>query len=116
MAATAQRGMPQAGSVPQLPARLQNATAPSAFECLNDVHHWSCSHPTTCAYVALLWHQVVICVLHLQRKFVDEGFFSVLVATQQVLLWIKLVSAGALCQHLKRPGFVHQHGICVCAT
>ena len=35
--------------------------------------------------------QVVICVLHLQRSFVDEGWFSVLVATQQVLLWIKLV-------------------------
>jgi hypothetical protein len=38
--------------------------------------------------------QVVICVLHLQRTFVDEGWFSVLVATQQVLLWIKLVRAS----------------------
>lgn len=39
--------------------------------------------------------QIVICVLHLQRSFVDEGWFSVLVATQQVLLWIKLVGLTA---------------------
>jgi hypothetical protein len=32
---------------------------------------------------------VTICVLHLQRTFVDESWFSVLVATQQVLLWVK---------------------------
>jgi hypothetical protein len=36
--------------------------------------------------------QVAICVLHVQRTFVDEGWFSVLVASQQVLLWMKLVS------------------------
>lgn len=41
--------------------------------------------------------QVVICVLHLQRTFVDEGWFSVLVATQQVLLWMKLVSRACVC-------------------
>lgn len=37
--------------------------------------------------------QVAICVLHIQRTFVDEGWFSVMVASQQVLLWMKLVSA-----------------------
>lgn len=44
--------------------------------------------------------QVVICVLHLQRTFVDEGWFSVLVATQQVLLWIKLVRDSCSCSAL----------------
>lgn len=42
-----------------------------------------------CCVVVVL--QVVICVLHAQRSFVDEGWFSVMVATQQVLLWMKLV-------------------------
>eukprot|EP00775_Hariotina_reticulata_P003763 gene3763-4022_t len=34
--------------------------------------------------------QIVICVLHLQRDYVDEGWFSVLVASQHVLMWTKL--------------------------
>lgn len=34
--------------------------------------------------------QIVICVLHLQRDYVDEGWFSVLVACQHVLMWTKL--------------------------
>jgi hypothetical protein len=38
---------------------------------------------------------VVIVVLHLQRTWLDEGWFSILIATQQVLLWMKLVRAGA---------------------
>ncbi|WIA29571.1 hypothetical protein OEZ86_012064 [Tetradesmus obliquus] len=34
--------------------------------------------------------QIVICVLHVQREFMDEGFFSVMLATQHVLMWTKL--------------------------
>eukprot|EP00879_Flechtneria_rotunda_P030709 GHRR01033380.1.p1 GENE.GHRR01033380.1~~GHRR01033380.1.p1 ORF type:complete len:313 (+),score=66.53 GHRR01033380.1:359-1297(+) len=34
--------------------------------------------------------QIVITVLHIQRDFLDEGWFSVLVATQHVLMWTKL--------------------------
>ena len=34
--------------------------------------------------------QVAIFVLHIQREFVDEGWFSVLIATQNVLMWSKL--------------------------
>lgn len=45
----------------------------------------------------VLLSQVAICVLHMQRTFVDEGWFSVLVASQQVLLWMKLVSAHGRC-------------------
>lgn len=52
-------------------------------------------HSILCVICVPIAVQVVICVLHLQRTFVDEGWFSVLVATQQVLLWIKLV--GVLC-------------------
>jgi hypothetical protein len=33
--------------------------------------------------------QIVICVLHVQREFMDEGFFSVMLATQHVLMWTK---------------------------
>lgn len=38
-------------------------------------------------------------MLHMQRTFVDEGWFSVLVASQQVLLWMKLVSGHASGTH-----------------
>lgn len=34
--------------------------------------------------------QIAICVVHLQRTFVDEGWFSVMVASQHVLMWTKL--------------------------
>ena len=34
--------------------------------------------------------QIAIAVLHLQCDYVDEGYFSVLVATQHVLMWSKL--------------------------
>ncbi len=34
--------------------------------------------------------QIVIFVLHLQRQYVNEGWFSVLVATQTVFMWSKL--------------------------
>jgi hypothetical protein len=34
--------------------------------------------------------QAAICVLHLRREGLDEGWFSVLVATQNVLMWAKL--------------------------
>jgi hypothetical protein len=37
----------------------------------------------------LLPLQIVICVLHVQREFMDEGFFSVMLATQHVLMWTK---------------------------
>ena len=33
--------------------------------------------------------QIVICVLHVQREFMDEGWFSVMLATQHVLMWTK---------------------------
>lgn len=45
-------------------------------------------------------------MLHLQRTWLDEGWFSILVATQQVLLWMKLVRCGApdcwACTHSTR--------------
>ena len=31
--------------------------------------------------------QVAIFALHLQREYVDEGWFSVMIATQHVLMW-----------------------------
>lgn len=34
--------------------------------------------------------QIAICGLHFQREYVDEGWFSVMIATQHVLMWSKL--------------------------
>jgi hypothetical protein len=31
--------------------------------------------------------QIAISVVHLQREYVDEGWFSVMIATQHVLMW-----------------------------
>lgn len=34
--------------------------------------------------------QLAITALHVQRVYVDEGWFSVMIATQHVLMWTKL--------------------------
>lgn len=38
--------------------------------------------------------QLAITALHLQREFVDEGWYSVMIAAQHVLMWCVCVWGG----------------------
>lgn len=83
-------------------------TAPFPCDMMPTLKHpeTHACHSGCCGVVCFGGVQVAIVVLHLQRTWLDEGWFSILVATQQVLLWMKLVRCGApdcwACTHSTR--------------